>query len=241
MSLRTTETPHPVHGEESRRCRLTRSRAEAAPSPFPGMRDETRPYRVQHDVTADLTQVGITVHELRPEPTLEHMATSLVSPVESLRVHPVEVSHRDGEIRLEGLQQQMIVIAHEAIGVTQHTVAGDGGCQNDQESRAVIIIFENRAPGIPTRSDVIDPAGKLEPERPGHGVHATAPASARSSVPIKTHPRVRKCRNSRPDPGYSFFIAAMRRFISSMLTSSLWVERCQLWPKGSLSVPERSP
>jgi hypothetical protein len=37
------------------------------------------------------------------------------------------------------------------------------------------------------------------------------------------------------------FIAAMRRAISSMLTSSLWVERCQLWPKGSFRVPERSP
>jgi hypothetical protein len=66
------------------------------------------------------------------------------------------------------LDQQVVVIAHEAIGVTQDVIAGDGGCQHVQEARAVIVIFEDRVPVVPTRGDVVDPAGKLEPERPGH-------------------------------------------------------------------------
>jgi hypothetical protein len=71
----------------------------------------------------------------------------------------------------------MVVIAHEAIGVTEHAIAGDGARQYDQKSRTVVIVFEDRAPGVPTRRDVVDPARNLEPERSGHGVHATAPAS----------------------------------------------------------------
>src|SRR5688572_1339848 len=35
--------------------------------------------------------------------------------------------------------------------------------------------------------------------------------------------------------------AAMRRFISSGETSSMWVEMVQRWPKGSIRVAERSP
>jgi hypothetical protein len=96
------------------------------------------------------------------------MAASLVSPIESLRVHPVEVTHRKREVRLGGLDQQVVVIAHEAIGVTEHVIAGDGGCQNNQEARAIVIIFEDRAPVIPTRGHVVDATGKLKPERPGH-------------------------------------------------------------------------
>jgi hypothetical protein len=148
------------------------------------MRDETSPHRIEHNVATDFPQVGVSIHELGGESTLQHMAASLVSPIESLRVDAVEVPHRGREVRLQDLQQQMIVITHKAIRVASHVIAGDDAREHDQEPRAVVIIFEDRAPVIPARSDVVDPAGKLEPERPGHGVHATAPASVRSSVPI---------------------------------------------------------
>jgi len=55
--------------------------------------------------------------------------------------------------RLGRLEQHAIVIAHEAMGVTEH---------------AVIIVFEYRASIISTRRDVVDATWKLEAERPGH-------------------------------------------------------------------------
>lgn len=150
----------------------------------------TRPARtgLSQDVPADFPKVAVPVHELGAETPLQHMAAPLMSPIEPLRVHTVQLSHCDREIRRGCLDQQVVVIAHEAIGVTEHAIAGDSGCQHDEEPRAVIIVFEDRAPSIPTRSNVVDSAGKLEPERPGHGVHTTAPASVRSSVTVRAHP-----------------------------------------------------
>jgi hypothetical protein len=48
-------------------------------------------------------QVAFPIDELGGESTLQHMTTSLVAPVEALRVYAVEVPHRDGEVRLLGL------------------------------------------------------------------------------------------------------------------------------------------
>jgi hypothetical protein len=59
------------------------------------MRNEACPYRVQHYVPADFPQVGVTVHELGAEAALQHMAASLVSSIEPLRVNAVQLSHYD--------------------------------------------------------------------------------------------------------------------------------------------------
>jgi hypothetical protein len=53
--------------------------------------------------------------------------------------------------------------------------------------------------------------------------------------------RIRGGSRERLGGSYFLCIASMRFFISSGLTSSLCVERCQLWPNGSFTVPERSP
>src|SRR5206468_2380752 len=61
---------------------------------------------------------------------------------------------------------------------------------------------------------------------PGSG----ARVSARRLVPVGFWRQACECA-----------IAAMRRFISSGETSSLWVATVHWWPNGSRSVPERSP
>lgn len=60
------------------------------------------------------------------------------------------------------------MIAHEAIGVTQHVAARDGARQDDQKARPILVILEDRPAVITPRGDVIDTARELEPERSGH-------------------------------------------------------------------------
>lgn len=121
----------------------------------------------------------------------------------------------------------------------EHVLASDDRRQHDEEARAVVIVFEDRPPVIAPRGDVVDPAGELESERPGHA--PTLPLRPlRAQVCLLRH-TFDAAYVVMQDLTPYFFIAAMRRFSCSMLTSSLWVARCQLWPRGSLRVPERSP
>ncbi len=47
---------------------------------------------------------------------MEQMSDFVVPAIEGLGVDPVDVTHQQGEIGLPGVQDEVVVIAHQAIG-----------------------------------------------------------------------------------------------------------------------------
>jgi hypothetical protein len=54
------------------------------------------------------------------------MAHTSVMPIEALRIDPLQLAHTRGKIRSQSLDDQLIVVGHEAVGITYpvHPPAG---------------------------------------------------------------------------------------------------------------------
>jgi hypothetical protein len=72
-----------------------------------------------------------------------------------VEIDTIEIFHTLGECGTSGLNQKVIVIRHQAIGMTQPSVTGTNSGQIFQEHLPIIIILENVLPCITTRSEVI--------------------------------------------------------------------------------------
>jgi hypothetical protein len=141
------------------------------------MPDETSPNRIENDIAAHFPQISISIDHLGTEPPLKHMTTALMPAIESLRVDAVQVAHRQREIGLGCLEEQVIVVAHEAVGVTKDTITSHRGGQHDEKARAIVVVLKNAAMVVPTSRNVVDPAGKLQAERSRH--EPTLPSACR--------------------------------------------------------------
>lgn len=86
------------------------------------------------------------------------MANATVRAVEALRIDPVELAHAAAEIGRRGLDQKMIVIVHEAIGVAGPALPLDRRREQREESPPVVVVEKDRGPRIAPRHDVIDRA-----------------------------------------------------------------------------------
>ena len=75
--------------------------------------------------------------------------------VERLRVHTVELAHPFGEIGLWYLDKKVVVIRHQAVGVTDPTVVFDDLAQNSQESNPIDIIKKDVLPYIHASHHVV--------------------------------------------------------------------------------------
>src|ERR671918_2168162 len=82
-----------------------------------------------------------------PDPT--------VAAIEVLRVYAVELTHPLGKIRLGRLDQQMIVVAHQAIGMTAPIKASDHLSQHTKKHRPVGIIQSDVLPGVASGGHMI--------------------------------------------------------------------------------------
>jgi hypothetical protein len=67
------------------------------------------------------------------EAALEDVADPFVPPVEALGVEPVEPTHAAGEVGFGGLEDEVIVVRHEAVGVAQPVAAVDRRAEDVQE------------------------------------------------------------------------------------------------------------
>jgi hypothetical protein len=130
--------------------------------------DETGPNRIENDVAAHFPQIGISIDHLGAETPLKHMTAPLMSAIESLRVDAVQVAHRYREVRLGCLKEQVIVVAHEAVRMTEDAITSRGGGQHDEKDRAIVVVLKNELPVVSASHHVVDPAGKLQAERSRH-------------------------------------------------------------------------
>src|SRR5262249_12124983 len=117
---RPAQAQDPVHRQESWRRHLPDGRTEAAPWPKTWVANQARPYGIEHDVTANLAKIGLAVDQLGPEPPLQEVPTPLMPSVESLGVDAIDLPHGNRKICLRRLEQQVIVVAHQTVGMATH-------------------------------------------------------------------------------------------------------------------------
>jgi len=116
--------------------------------------------------------VGVSLDDHGPETTLKHVSHPAVGAIEPLGVDAVDLPHAAREVRLGRLDEQVVVVRHQAVGVTDPAAALDDITEDPQERGAVSVSEEDGRAGVSPGRQVIEGAGKLDPEWPGHGLKA---------------------------------------------------------------------
>jgi hypothetical protein len=101
------------------------------------------------------------------------MILERVSPVEASSERPVQLLHSMREIRLVHLQQQVVVVRHQAIRVTDPGVLARHASKEVEEDEVVDLIPENEASPISARYDVVNRSFKVQARRVRHGDQRT--------------------------------------------------------------------
>jgi len=129
-------------------------RAMMAPRPRHGCRNDPGSDRVKREVSSDLQEIVVAIDEQALESTFEDVPHAPMSPIERLAVDPVELPESAGEVRLLGLEEQMIVIPHDAVGVTANAPTDHDLLENPEEGVAVDVIEKDRLASVASRQYV---------------------------------------------------------------------------------------
>ncbi len=158
----------PIRGQ-TQRGRLT-SCCGAVAGPFPrfGPFYHPCPDRIQYDVPAYFEKMAVFLDENRLVPTLEQMARSLMTFIKKLSVNPVQLPHSQGEIAVRRLDQDVIVVAHQTIGMTEPIIPFVDMLKRVKEVDAVLVVSENGLLFIAAGREVINRAGVLYTEGASH-------------------------------------------------------------------------
>jgi len=136
-----------------------RSCPVAAPLPSLGFFNYLCAHRIQDDVSADFEKMAVFLYKNGLVAALEKMTRPTVESIEQLRVHAVQLPHAESQIAVRRLDEEMIMVVHEAVGMTDPIVAFVHVLKGVQEPDAVLVAFEDRLPLITARSDVVNSTG----------------------------------------------------------------------------------
>jgi hypothetical protein len=96
------------------------------------------------------------------------MSGPAVSSVESLGIDPVELPHPPAEIALRGLDEQMIVIIHQAVGMAKPVEPGNNGNEDVKKEQPILVVPKDGTAGIPTGGDMVYCTGIFYAQRARH-------------------------------------------------------------------------
>jgi hypothetical protein len=123
-----------------------------------GAADEAVVDRVLDDVFDRGVVLFLVLDLLRPEAPAEDVVDAAVAFVEAACVAAVEVAHAVREVRLRRLNEQVIVVAHEAANVDAPAVATDDAVQDVDEEDAVAVVEHDGRLVVAARRDVVQRA-----------------------------------------------------------------------------------
>jgi len=145
---RSELSQHPV-GRQGRVGPSLAGRAViAAPSPAARMFRCFSSHGIEHHVAADFQQVALLLHQDSLVAPLKEVSDPPVPAVVGLGVNAVELSHADRELAVGSLDDQMVVVIHQAVGVADPMIAVADALKPIEEERAIAVVFEDGAPGV---------------------------------------------------------------------------------------------
>ena len=125
----------------------------------PGIRfrlfDHFCPDRIEYNVPADLQEVAVFLDQDCFIPALEQMAYPAVPFIEELRIDAVQLPHTDGKIPVRGLNKKMVMIGHEAIGVTYPVITFIDVLKGVEKVLSVLVVFKDGLLFVATGSNVV--------------------------------------------------------------------------------------
>jgi hypothetical protein len=83
--------------------------------------------------------MALLLHKDRPVAALEDMTHSIVEAVEPLRVHAVQLTHTFRKIRLRRLNEQMVMVGHQTVGVHPPVEAFPNVAEHIEKESPVVI------------------------------------------------------------------------------------------------------
>jgi hypothetical protein len=125
------------------------------------MRDHLGPYRIQHHIVTELQDMRVLLNENSRESPLKEMSRPLMPAVICLRVATVQLVHAKRQIRLWRFNQEMIVIVHHTIGVTEPAITLNDLSDPRQKLGAIAIALDDVLPGMAATGDEVERVGKF--------------------------------------------------------------------------------
>lgn len=159
---RTELRVDPVGREPGRPGQFSRCAAIATPRPQTWMRHHLRPYRIQYDIATQFQEVRVLFDQNRGKPALQQMPDALMPTVKGLRVAAIQLPHALREIGLGRFEQEMIVVVHQTVGVTEPAIPVNDMPEQREKLRPIAIIHHDVLPRIAAAGDVVDGVRKLD-------------------------------------------------------------------------------
>src|SRR6056297_3773497 len=97
---------------------------------------------------------------------MAHLPISFIKP---LGVDPIEIGHSCREIRQGSFYDKMIMIGHEAVGMTEPSEPFSSSGIDFEKERSVIIREKNILSPVTSGCSMIQSTWKFDPQWSGHG------------------------------------------------------------------------
>jgi hypothetical protein len=151
-----------IHGQPRWRAFCPDHGAIGTPRPVLGPRDHPGPHGVEHDIARQLQEVDIFLDEYRFVTPLKNMSDPTMAAIDALRKDAVELAHACGKVSFDRLHHEMVVVAHQAVGVTRPIEALADRTQDVQPGNAILVARVDVLPSVTTRRDVVQTSGKFD-------------------------------------------------------------------------------
>jgi hypothetical protein len=113
--------------------------------------------------------MAILLHHNCLKPSLEEVPYPAMPLIESLCIDTVQLPHAYRKISVGCINEQMVMIVHQAIGVAEPMVPKGNIPKGIQEHLSVLIVSENCLCFVSSARDVIDSTWKFYTQRTCHG------------------------------------------------------------------------
>src|SRR5579859_1424106 len=97
------------------------------------------------------------------------MPDPAVTPVACLGKHSVQLAHAFGQVGIRGLDEQMVVVVHQAPGIAQPVELPDHLAEDAQKALPVGVVLEDVLAPVAARGDVIERVGEFDADWTRHG------------------------------------------------------------------------
>jgi len=168
LSRRAEPGKEPVRREKGKGVVNSRRRSIAAPLPVFCLPGCVRSDGIERDIAAEFEEIGITVYDYCLMPALEDMPCFMASPVALPGIYAVELSHPLGEVRFPGFNDEMVMIVHKTVGITEPLKPVRDAAEKFDEIAAVFVVPKDHLTGVAAGGDMMQGAGAFNAEGTRH-------------------------------------------------------------------------
>jgi hypothetical protein len=113
--------------------------------------------------------MAILLHHNCLKPSLKEVPYPAMPLIESLRIDTVQLPHAYRKISVGCINEQMVMIVHQTVGVAEPIIPKGNIRKGIQEHLSVLIVSENWLSLVSSARDVVDSTWKFYTQRTCHG------------------------------------------------------------------------